>query len=72
MQNIELFDKMLKKGERQLVAQLNSPGKIQSFLDQLSYSVEEAYRCPLRVLRERTAHCFDGAVFAAAAAPAPG
>jgi len=49
------------------MARLNSPCKIQAFLDQLSYSVEEGYRCPLRVLRERTAHCFDGAVFAAAA-----
>jgi len=33
----------------------------------LAYSTEEVYRCPLRVLRERIAHCFDGALFAAAA-----
>ena len=58
---------MLKKNERQLMAGLNTPVKIQAFLDQLSYSLEEAYRCPLRVLRERTAHCFDGAIFAAGA-----
>ena len=46
---------------------LTSPPKIQEFLDQTSYSTEDLYRCPLRVLRERKAHCFDGAVFAAAA-----
>ena len=67
MQNMELFDQKLGKNERRFMAQLNSPTKIQAFLDQLSYSREETYRCPLRVLRERTAHCFDGALFAAAA-----
>jgi len=49
------------------MAGLTSPAKIQEFLDQTSYSTEDIYRCPLRVLRERRAHCFDGAVFAAAA-----
>jgi hypothetical protein len=32
----------------------------------MEYSTEEIYRCPLRVLRERVAHCYDGALFAAA------
>jgi hypothetical protein len=41
--------------------------RIQTFLDKLPYSVETGYRCPLRVLREHVAHCFDGALFAAAA-----
>ena len=67
MHNIERFDRMLKRDERRLMAQLNSPSKSQAFLDQLFYSPQEIYRCPLRVLRERTAHCFDGALFAAAA-----
>ena len=61
------FDQILTGVEREVMAQLDSPGKIQAFLDQLSYSPEETYRCPLRVLRDRTAHCFDGALFAAAA-----
>jgi len=39
---------------------------IQVFLDEIPYSTEHIYRCPLRVLRERLAHCFDGALFAAA------
>jgi len=40
--------------------------KIQEFLDELPYSAEDRYRSPLTVLREREAHCFDGALFAAA------
>src|SRR5207248_10883714 len=34
--------------------------------DETPYSAEDCYRCPLCVLRDRQAHCFDGAVFAAA------
>jgi hypothetical protein len=63
----ELFDQALSKTERTLMAKLNSPSGIQAFLDGFAYSTEEVYRCPLRVLRERIAHCFDGALFAAAA-----
>ena len=63
----ELFDQALSKTERKLMAKLNSPSRIQAFLDGFAYSTEEVYRCPLRVLRERIAHCFDGALFAAAA-----
>jgi hypothetical protein len=67
MTAIELFDQALSKTERKLMAKLNSPSGIQAFLDGFAYSTEEVYRCPLRVLRERIAHCFDGALFAAAA-----
>lgn len=67
MSAIAVFDQMLSEPERELMAQLNSPRRIQTFLDELAYSAEPIYRCPLRVLRERTAHCFDGALFAAAA-----
>ena len=49
------------------MAQLTTPGAIQAFLDELPYSADPIYRCPVRVLRERIAHCFDGALFAAAA-----
>jgi hypothetical protein len=61
------FDRMLTGSEQRTMEGLTSPSKIQEFLDQTSYSTENLYRCPLRVLRERRAHCFDGAVFAAAA-----
>lgn len=62
-----LFDQSLSKTEERLMAELNSPIKIQTFLDELTYSADPFYRCPSRVLRDRLAHCFDGALFAAAA-----
>jgi hypothetical protein len=46
---------------------LDSPAAIQGFLDGVPYSADPFYRCPARVLRDRLAHCFDGALFAAAA-----
>lgn len=46
---------------------LDSPWNIQLFLDQTPYSTEPVYRSPLSVLRDRKAHCFDGACLAAAA-----
>jgi hypothetical protein len=46
---------------------LDSPPAIQAFLDGVTYSADPFYRCPARVLRDRLAHCFDGALFAAAA-----
>lgn len=67
MSIVEDFGEALTKAERQVMAQLTTPIKIQSFLDHLTYSKETIYRCPLRVLRERMAHCFDGALFGAAA-----
>jgi hypothetical protein len=67
MSTIEDFDQALTKPEKQKIAQLTTPRKIQDFLDRLPYSAESIYRCPLRVFREHTAHCFDGALFGAAA-----
>jgi hypothetical protein len=64
---VDPFGGMLTRSEKRIMARLTSPAKIQEFLDQTSYSTEDIYRCPLRVLREGRAHCFDGAVFAAAA-----
>jgi hypothetical protein len=64
---VEDFDQVLTKSERQVIAQLTTPSKIQAFLNEFPYSAEAIYRCPLRVFRERIAHCFDGALFAAAA-----
>ena len=67
MKAVEAFDRSLNKKELKLVSNLTSPVKIQAFLDSILYSAEDIYRCPLRVLRDRKAHCFDGAMFAAAA-----
>jgi hypothetical protein len=49
------------------LAGLRTPAGIQDYLDSLRYSADPIYRCPLRVLRDGTAHCVDGALFAAAA-----
>ena len=49
---------------------LNTPVKIQAFLDSIPYNTEadgETFRSPRRVLRDRTAQCIEGAVLAAAA-----
>ncbi len=53
--------------EMAVLAQLTSPDRIQTFLDGLAYSADPIYRSPRSVLRDRKAHCFDGALFAAAA-----
>ena len=55
------------RAEQRLFARLDCPAKIQAFLDGIPYSDEDIYRCPRRVMRDRKAHCFDGALFAAAA-----
>ncbi len=46
---------------------LNTPWKIQTFLDKLPYHLEDTAFSPRSVLRHRTAHCLEGAIFAAAA-----
>lgn len=63
---IDAFTRALYTSERKRIAGLTTPFRIQAFLDEVPYSGEERYRCPLSFLRDRTGHCFDGAVFAAA------
>jgi hypothetical protein len=49
---------------------LDTPAKIQRFLDDMPYNTEadgETFRSPRRVLADRTANCIEGAVLAAAA-----
>ena len=67
MTAFEEFDRLVSAKERAVVSSLTSPVGIQVFLDSIPYSSADFYRCPLRVLRDRTAHCFDGAMFAAMA-----
>lgn len=54
------------KNENKIIKTFTSPFKIQHYLDSIEYSAESRYRSPRSVLRDRKAHCFDGAVFAAA------
>ena len=65
--NHSLSDVDWTKSEMRVLSSLTSPVNIQGFLDTLEYSAESRYRSPRTVLRDRTAHCYDGAVFAAMA-----
>jgi hypothetical protein len=57
--------------ETRVLKKLKTPEKIQRFLDsEIGYNKEpdgETIRSPRRVLRDRVAHCLEGALFAAAA-----
>jgi len=64
---VKEFDLALTQSERRVIDRLTTPARVQTFLDKFPYSVISDYRCPLRVLRDRVAHCFDGALFGAAA-----
>lgn len=56
----------LTPAEPTLIKGFTTPSLIQTFLDAIPYSPDHFYRCPLRVIRDCKAHCFDGALFAAA------
>ena len=51
---------------------LKDPYGIQRFLDDMPYRLADTAWSPRRVLRENTSHCFEGAIFAAAALRANG
>lgn len=51
--------------ERKVLDKLTSPAAVQALLDAMVYSSEPVYRCPRSVLRDRKAHCMDGALLAA-------
>jgi hypothetical protein len=55
------------RSELAVLRRLTGPVRIQAFLDTVPYSADPIYRCPRSVLRDRRAHCYDGALFAAAA-----
>jgi len=60
----------LTSSETRLLKALSSPWKIQDFLNSIPYNTEpdgDTCRSPRRVMRDRTAHCFEAALFAAAA-----
>jgi hypothetical protein len=46
---------------------LSDPDKIQGFLDSIDYNPDYECRSPRWVMKKRSAHCFEGALFAAAA-----
>ena len=61
----------LTKDELKIFKKLNTPIKIQDFLDTLSINFEkegDTNMSPRQVLKHKKAHCFEGALFAATAA----
>lgn len=61
--------------ERRILRPLSTPEKIGAFLDQVPYNKEPdgpTCRSPRAVMRDRLAHCMEGALFAAAALEAIG
>ena len=66
-----MHDFGFNRREVSLLRKLSTPSKIQHFLDyEVAYNKEiggETCRSPRRVLRDRLAHCAEGAYFAAAA-----
>ncbi len=60
----------LTRAETGVLRRLSTPEKVQRYLDDLTYNVEpdgDTVRSPRRVIRDRTAHCAEGAFLAAAA-----
>jgi len=55
------------KDEIKFLKTMSNPDKIQGFLDSLDYNPVYECRSPRWVIRKRSAHCFEGALFAAAA-----
>lgn len=58
---------MFTSSELGTLRSLKTPVGVQRFLDEISYHLAPTAWSPRVVLRERTAHCLEGAIFAAAA-----
>ena len=55
------------KEEILLLGSFRDPWAVQEFLDSIEYNPNEECRSPRWVMKKRAAHCFEGALFAAAA-----
>jgi hypothetical protein len=55
------------KDEIRFLETLSDPDKIQGFLDSIEYNPDYECRSPRWVIRKKSAHCFEGALFSAAA-----
>lgn len=54
------------KDEIKFLKTLNNPDKIQDFIDSIDYNPNPECRSPRWVIKKRSAHCFEGALFSAA------
>jgi hypothetical protein len=55
------------RSELRRLRALKTPAGVQRFLDDMPYNLSFTARSPRRVLRDRTASCLEGGIFAAAA-----
>ena len=55
------------KKEIEILNRLDNPDRIQAFLDSLDYNPDYECKSPRWVMKKHSAHCFEGALFAAAA-----
>jgi hypothetical protein len=53
--------------ELRILRRMNTPSKIQKFLNNLPYHLADTAFSPRKVMQEGTAHCYEGALMAAAA-----
>ena len=57
------------KKEKALIKKLNTPAKVQDYLNSLRFNFEEdgieTLKSPIRVLRTKNAHCIEGAILGA-------
>ena len=70
MRYLDRLKSILNQSELAFLARLNSPQKIQDYLDSLPINFEllgETYMSVRRTIRLQTAHCLEGALLAAAA-----
>lgn len=62
----QIFRELTKK-EHLIFKRLDTPVKLQNFLETLPINFNETLYSPRKVLEKGTAHCFEGALFACAA-----
>ena len=57
------------KKEKEMMQKMDTPAKVQDFLNDLKFNFEEnggqTLKSPIRVLREKNAHCMEGALLGA-------
>lgn len=70
MKRLTLKESGLTAKEYETLKKLSTPAKIQDFLDTLAFNFEkegDTHRSPREVLKNKKAHCIEGALLAAAA-----
>lgn len=64
---MDTLESLLSPEQRAALASLDTPFKIQAYLDSIPYNGADRNRSPLGVMREQQSHCYDGALMGAAA-----